>query len=429
MSEVAPEGWEVHKLGDIGVFSTSSVDKKTNENEGAVKLLNYMDVYRNSLLSENYGFQTVSAPKAKIESSSVRNGDVFFTPSSETPDDIGHSAVFIGNSNNIVHSYHTIRFREYSKTKFDDRYKAYAFKSHETYNYFRKCAAGSTRFTISLPVFEGLEVLIPPLPEQKKIAAILTSVDDVIESTQKQVDKLQDLKKATMNELLTKGIGHTEFKDSELGRIPKSWEVKTLGELLSQKTRHPMRSGPFGSVLLKHELVESGIPFLGIDNVHVERFEANFKRFISETKFQELSKYQVFPNDLIVTIMGTVGRCCIIPESAPTAISSKHTWVITFEPTKVISHLVCWQVNHADWVLRHFADNSQGGVMASISSETLRSTIIPVPPLDEQIEMLKIYLEFQRIGSQLLIKLNQIQFLKKSLMQDLLSGKVRVKVD
>ena len=67
--------------------------------------------------------------------------------------------------------------------------------------------------------------LFPPLPEQKKIASILTSVDEVIENTQKQIDKLQDLKKATMNELLTKGIGHTEFKDSELGRIPKSWEV------------------------------------------------------------------------------------------------------------------------------------------------------------------------------------------------------------
>ncbi len=71
-----------------------------------------------------------------------------------------------------------------------------------------------------------MDALIPPLPEQKKIASILTSVDEVIENTQKQIDKLQDLKKATMNELLTKGIGHTEFKDSELGRIPKSWEVK-----------------------------------------------------------------------------------------------------------------------------------------------------------------------------------------------------------
>ena len=78
---------------------------------------------------------------------------------------------------------------------------------------------------------ELYEIPIPPLPEQKKIASILTSVDEVIENTQRQIDKLQELKKATMNELLTKGIGHTEFKDSELGRIPKSWEVKRLGEI------------------------------------------------------------------------------------------------------------------------------------------------------------------------------------------------------
>ena len=67
--------------------------------------------------------------------------------------------------------------------------------------------------------------------EQKKIASILTSVDEVIENTEKQIDKLQDLKKATMNELLTKGIGHTEFKDSELGEIPKNWGVKKLEEV------------------------------------------------------------------------------------------------------------------------------------------------------------------------------------------------------
>ncbi|MFY0623162.1 MAG: restriction endonuclease subunit S [Pelagimonas sp.] len=276
---------------------------------------------------------------------------------------------------------------------------------------------------------ELYEVPIPPLPEQKKIASILTSVDDVIESTQKQIDKLQDLKKATMNELLTKGIGHTEFKDSELGRIPKSWEVLEIGNLLDRTKKYPMRSGPFGSALLKDELVARGVPFLGIDNVQVEHFVGAFKRYITEQKFSELSKYQVFADDLIVTIMGTVGRCCIIPKNITTAISSKHTWVITFDAKKIISHLVCWQVNHAEWVLRHFADNSQGGVMSSISSETLRTTIVPVPPMEEQLKIFNVYMEFQKLISEASKKLIHLQSLKKSLMQDLLTGKVRVKVD
>ena len=73
----------------------------------------------------------------------------------------------------------------------------------------------------------------PHFPEQKKIAAILTSVDEVIEKTQAQIDKLKDLKTAMMQELLTCGVGvegkpHTEFKDSPVGRIPKGWEVRVL---------------------------------------------------------------------------------------------------------------------------------------------------------------------------------------------------------
>ena len=72
---------------------------------------------------------------------------------------------------------------------------------------------------------KNFHVIDLPLPEQKKIASILTSVDEVIEKNQSQINKLQDLKKATMNELLTRGIGHTEFKDSPLGKFQKSWEI------------------------------------------------------------------------------------------------------------------------------------------------------------------------------------------------------------
>lgn len=198
-----PKSWERQNLGKLGKFSTSSVDKKTSSQEDIVNLLNYMDVYKNSRLDENFPFQKVTAPAKQIESSSVVNGDVFFTPSSETPDDIGHSAVFIGNMSNIVHSYHTIRFRPYSSETFDDEFKAYAFKSESTYQYFRQRATGSTRFTVSLPVFENLEVSIPPLLEQKKIVSILSSIDKDIETKYRKLQEIQSLKKALMQDLLT----------------------------------------------------------------------------------------------------------------------------------------------------------------------------------------------------------------------------------
>ena len=89
----------------------------------------------------------------------------------------------------------------------------------------------TTQANISAGTLKNFEIYLPPAPEQKKIAAILTSVDDVIENTQAQIAKLEDLKRATMNELLTNGIGHMEFKETEIGRIPKSWAIKKIKEI------------------------------------------------------------------------------------------------------------------------------------------------------------------------------------------------------
>jgi len=93
--------------------------------------------------------------------------------------------------------------------------------------------------TLNKEKLRNIEAVLPPLPEQQKIAAILTSVDEVIEKTQAQIDKLKDLKTGMMQTLLTKGVGidgkpHTEFKDSPVGRIPKGWEVVKLSTVLTK---------------------------------------------------------------------------------------------------------------------------------------------------------------------------------------------------
>jgi type I restriction enzyme S subunit len=181
--------------------------------------------------------------------------------------------------------------------------------------------------------------------------------------------------------------------------------------------------------LLKKELVTEGIPFLGIDNVHVEYFRQSFKRFITEDKFNELKRYEVFPGDVMVTIMGTVGRCCVVPDGVGKTISSKHVWTITLDKDKYVPELLCWQINYANWVKQQFKNESQGGVMDSISSGTLKNLVIPAPPIDEQRKIVKVYRGLTLSIEKKESKLCSIQSLKKALMQDLLTGKVRVNVD
>ena len=421
MSETVPKDWQKKKLGEIGKFSTSSVDKKINLNEQYVYLLNYMDIYRNSILDESYPFQSITAPKRQISSSNVVSGDVFFTPSSETPDDIGHSCVFIGNIKNLVHSYHTIRYRTHSPKVLDDRFKAYAFKSNDTYTYFRKAATGSTRFTISLPFFKELEVLIPPSPEQKKIASILTSVDEVIENTQKQIDKLQDLKKATMNELLTKGIGHTEFKDSELGRIPKSWEVTFLDNL-----------GNFskGKGISKKDTSTRGVPCIRYAEIYTnyDYVIKQFRSFISKDKVSTTKKLK--KNDIVFAGSGEtiadIGKSVSFVHECEAYVGGD---TIVFSPIDgVDSTFLSYQLN--DDIRRiQLRKLGQGSSIVHIYSSGLKCMRVCLPPLYEQQKIASILTFLEDVIEDKRNKLYQTQSLKKSLMQDLLTGKIRVQVN
>jgi type I restriction enzyme S subunit len=283
-----------------------------------------------------------------------------------------------------------------------------------------------------------LRVRYPRCPQtQQRIAAILTSIDNAIEATEALIDKHRQIKAGLMHDLFTRGVlqsgdlrpSHREqpsaYGSTSLGQLPVGWSVETLANLLAPVANN-IRSGPFGSALLKDELSESGVPLLGIDNIHVERFERSYTRFVSQRKVAAFARYKVRPGDVVITIMGTVGRCCVLPEDIGVALSSKHLWTMTFDPERVLADLVCWQLNHAPWARAWFRRGSQGGIMEAIQSSTLKSLSLQLPPMDEQRRIRDRYLAMQAAIQSELEKLLKLRAQKLGLMQDLLTGKVRV---
>lgn len=315
---------------------------------------------------------------------------------------------------------------------YDTGYFYYALKGWE--DYLKGQTAGSGIPHVDKEIFGALSLFNYEKPEQTKIAEILSTVDQAIEQTEALIDKQQRIKTGLMQDLLTRGIDENgnlrseethKFKDSPLGRIPVEWGVKEIQELLAD-VKPSMRSGPFGSALLKEELMDSGIPFLGIDNVLPEEFVPLFKRFVAPKKARQLKKFRVRPRDVMITVMGTVGRCCVVPDDIGEALSSKHVWTLSFDEQAYSPYLACLQINHAPWVLNHFRRDMQGGIMEAIRSETLRSTPLPVPPPDERREIesrLRAMSTGLGTNHEVLRKLSR---LKTALMQDLLTGKVSV---
>lgn len=195
--------WETKQLGEIGEISGAGVDKKINPNEVPVRLVNYLDVYNKTFLYSKDLTHEVSARPDQVRRYMVEKGDIFFTPSSEVPDDIGCSAVAMENISDGVYSYHVVRLR--LKTNWDLYFRAYIFDTNEFLNQAsRQCEGSGTRYVITLPKFRAMTVRFPlDREEQRAIGSILSDIDAEITALEQRRDKTHAIKQNMMQQLLT----------------------------------------------------------------------------------------------------------------------------------------------------------------------------------------------------------------------------------
>lgn len=194
--------WATKRLGDIADVAGAGVDKKSRSGEEQVRLVNYMDVYRRNFIRSNEIKHWVTAPANQARRCAVRRGDIFFTPSSETRNDIGISAVAMEDIPDAAYSYHVVRLRIHEE--WDLLFKAYAFKTRAFLEQAEVlCDGNGTRYVISLPKFRGMTITIPTVAEQCAIGAVLFAMDDEIHQIQLIRDKATAVKQGMMQELLT----------------------------------------------------------------------------------------------------------------------------------------------------------------------------------------------------------------------------------
>ena len=270
-----------------------------------------------------------------------------------------------------------------------------------------------------------LTYAIPPLSEQKKIAFILTSVDELIENIQKKIDKLQDLRKAIMNELLTKGIGHTEFKDNELGKIPKSWEFKKLSEVCK----------------IKHGFAFPGEYFTNEINDYILLTPGNFNvngslYYGSKTKYYtgEIPKNYVLSNDDLIVVMtdltsqmAILGNAVILNSSRLNLHNQRIGKVVNIHPS--ISSEFLSLIFNSRPVKQNVKKTAIGTTVRHTSPTKMLDVSFSLPTLPEQKKIVSVLDLIGNVIDKQVIKLSQTKSLKKSLMQNLLTGKVRVQVN
>jgi type I restriction enzyme S subunit len=284
---------------------------------------------------------------------------------------------------------------------------------------------------VNKKVFEELLIPLPSLNEQKRIAEILLGVDNAIEGADKAIVKLDRLKRGLMGELLTGRIRvreengrlsfyrETEPQETEIGKIPKEWGLAKLEKIAKIIT------GPFGSQLKKSELTNHGIKVYTQENVLERNFEIG-NLYISEEKFKELKNFEVMPDDVLLTIRGTIGKSIKVPTSITKGIIHTNLAIIRLEKKEVLPDFVELVFNESEIWMEQVRRMYSATTIPALYGRTLKQIKIMLPPLNEQKAITHIFSTVNRAIELYREEMTRLERLKRGLMDLLLTGKVRV---
>ncbi|ELK8327112.1 restriction endonuclease subunit S [Vibrio vulnificus] len=237
---------------------------------------------------------------------------------------------------------------------------------------------GATVKGITVDVLKNLQIPLPPLETQKQIAAVLEKADQLRKDCKLLEQELNSLAQSVFIDMFgSKASGYSE------------WPLHRIEELAESK-KGSMRTGPFGSDLKHSEFVDEGIAVIGIDNAVKNEFAWGERRFITPEKYEKLKRYRVYPQDLIITIMGTTGRIAVIPDDIPLSISTKHLAVITLDKDKVIPEFLATAIKTHPDLLHQIIDSNKGAIMDGLNLGLIKALSLRLPPLDLQLKYLAV---------------------------------------
>ena len=305
-----PAHWEVKRLKHVANVMFSSVDKHTIEGEKPVFLCNYVDVYKNERITSDFEFMRASASAEEIRKFTLEKDDVMITKDSESWNDIAIPAYVPTDLENVLCGYHLALLRP--KSAVDGKFLFRALQARPINYQFEVEATGITRYGIDQYAIGSTFFLLPPLPEQRTVAAFLdrqtAKIDALIAKKQRLLELLREKRSALISQAVTKGLNQAaKMKNSGvawLGRVPEHWVVHLV-------KRHFKID--LGKMLDSNKQPEDGElrPYLRAANIY---WEGVWLDDVNEMKFtkQQLKRYRLQKGDLLVTEGGvTVGRSTI----------------------------------------------------------------------------------------------------------------------
>lgn len=419
------EDWKTYELQEIATIQTGPFGSQLHSKDYVVKgtpIITVEHLGENRITYQNLP-QVSKEDKARLSKYHLKEGDVVFSRVGS----VDRRALVTNREDGWLFSGRCLRVRA-DKSKASGPFLSYYFGLESFKDYIRRIAVGATMPSINTSILSGVEISVPPLPEQHAIASILSVLDDKIELNLLMNKILEEMTMALYKHWFVDfgPFKDGEFVSSELGEIPKGWEVRSIEDLCQM-----VGMGPFGSNIKVSSFVGSGVPI--ISGQHLRSLlvqDSQGHNFISEEHSRKLRNSIVFPGDVIFTHAGNIGQVAMLTNANlyNSYVLSQRQFFCRANTSKILPELIV-QYFKTEIGINELLKHSSSSGVPSISRPVtnLRLVRLITPPLEIQKKYeLIIGPIFKQIQSNE-FENQTLTTLRDTLLPKLISGEVRVK--
>ncbi|WP_415277296.1 restriction endonuclease subunit S [Clostridium perfringens] len=403
-----PNEWDIIALGEIGEFK-NGINKSKEDFGFGCKFVNIQDAYSGNIVKNDL-LERINVNDKEKEIYKLENDDIILVRSSVKPEGVGYPILFKKENEDIVYCGFMIRYR-YNKRKINPMFLLYQLRSENIRKRVLDLSTVSANTNINQDSYKQIKISIPSVKEQEKIAEILSTVDEQIENTEKLIQKNQELKKGLMQQLLTKGIGHTEFKKTEIGDIPKEWEVKIFKDIskVSQGLQIAIEER-------FKEFKQGRLPYITIQYIN-DKSNSDNEYFI-ENYNENVVCYE---SDILMTRTGNTG----IVITNEYGVFHNNFFKVDFDRTKLNKDFLVYYLNTPfiqNLIIRYAGTTT----IPDLKHSDFYKLPVLVPKIEEQKKIALILSSIDENIIEYKDKKEKLKILKRGLMQKLLSGEIRI---
>jgi len=359
----------------------------------------------------------------KLDSYLLRDGDVLFN-NTNSEELVGKTAYWARRENAVLSNHMTI-LRVVDPKALNAQFLAFylLLKWYEGHfhsicqRHVNQASVGKDRL--------GATVLPPiELPEQKKIAHILSTVQRAIKAQERIIQTTTELKKALMHKLFTEGLRGEPQKQTEIGPVPESWPPITLGELCG-KPNGALQTGPFGSQLHKHEYQEDGIAVVNPTHLAGNRINHENVPRVSEQVAQRLGKNRLRKFDILFARRGEIGRQGLVTEAEETWLCGTGCFLVRASKPFIDNRFLALYFA-TDRLVKWLYAHAAGAIMPNLNNAVMQRLPVFYPNLESQTTIIETFTTIDQKLSAAERRQTALQDLFRTLLHELMTAKTRV---